>query len=70
VPDEEASPMKKSRFNESQIVVVLKEVEAGVPIANRLRKHGISRPTYFLWKSKYGAVRCSALLGALVIARG
>jgi putative transposase len=46
--------MKKSRFSESQIVAVLKEGEAGVPVADILRKHGISRQTYFTWKSKYG----------------
>jgi putative transposase len=46
--------MRNSRFTESQIVAILKEGEAGVPVAEILRKHGISRPTYFNWKSKYG----------------
>ena len=46
--------MRKSRFTESQIVAILKEGEAGVPVAEILRKHGLSRPTYFNWKSKYG----------------
>ena len=39
--------MRKSRFTESQIVGILKEGEAGVPIADLVRKHGIGLATYF-----------------------
>ena len=46
--------MKKSQFTESQILAVLKEGEAGVPVAQIMRKHGISQATYYNWKSKYG----------------
>jgi len=46
--------MKKSTFSESQILAVLKEGEAGVPVAQILRKHGISQATYYNWKAKYG----------------
>lgn len=46
--------MRKSKFSEAQIVAVLQEAAAGLPVAEVLRKHGISRPTYFAWKAKYG----------------
>lgn len=46
--------MRKSKFTEAQIVAVLQEGMAGMPVAEILRKHGISRPTYFNWKAKYG----------------
>lgn len=45
--------MRKSRFTEAQIVGILKESEAGVPVAEIVRTHGISRATYFTWRSKY-----------------
>ena len=53
--------MKKSKFSESQIVAILKEGEAGVPVAEICRKHGISAATWYAWKSKYAGVTVSEL---------
>jgi len=51
--------MKKTRFSETQIVGVLKEVEAGLKVDEVCRKHGISAGTYYNWKSKYGGMEAS-----------
>ena len=53
--------MRKSRFTESQIVAILKQGEAGVPIAEILREHGISKATYFQWRSKYAGASIDEL---------
>ena len=53
--------MKNSRFTETQIVSVLKQADAGVPIKDLCRQAGISTPTYYQWKSKYGGLEASDL---------
>jgi len=51
--------MKKSRFNEEQIIGVLKEADAGAKVGELCRRHGISGATYYKWKSKYGGMDAS-----------
>ncbi len=51
--------MRKSKFSETQIVGILKDAESGVPVADLLRKHGVSKATFFKWRSKYGGASVS-----------
>ena len=51
--------MKKSRFNEEQIIGVLKEADAGAKVGELCRRHGISGATYYKWKLKYGGMDAS-----------
>ena len=51
--------MKRSRFTEEQIIAILKEQEAGVPVADLCRKHGVSNASIYKWKAKYGGMDVS-----------
>jgi putative transposase len=48
--------MRKSRFTEAQIVGIVREYDAGTPVAELARKHGIHANTIRLWKSKYNGM--------------
>lgn len=51
--------MKRNRFTEEQIIGILKEHEAGVPVADLCRKHGVSNASIYKWKAKYGGMDVS-----------
>lgn len=51
--------MKGKRFSEEQIIAVLKEVEAGLPVAELGRKYGISVKAIYNWKARYGGLSVS-----------
>ncbi len=53
--------MKQSKFSETQIVNILKEAEAGIPVAELSRKHGFSQSAFYKWKAKYSGMDASAL---------
>lgn len=53
--------MKKKRFNEIQILSVLKEYEAGIPAVDLARKHGIGESTIYAWSAKYAGMEVAEL---------
>ena len=51
--------MRKSRFTEEQIIAILAEQERGETTAEVCRRHGISSPTFYKWKAKFGGMDVS-----------
>lgn len=49
----------KKRFTEEQIITILKEVDAGIPLKEVCRKYGISTASYYNWKAKFGGMEIS-----------
>ncbi|PIT45867.1 transposase [Snodgrassella alvi] len=49
--------MKK--MTEHQIVAILKEAEAGIPVKELCRKYGIGNSTFYKWRDKYGGMETS-----------
>ena len=53
--------MKKSKFTPAQIAGILKDFDNGMSLEDLIRKHGISRPTFYLWRKKYGGMDAKEL---------
>ena len=53
--------MKRTKFSETQIVNILKEAEAGIPVTELSRKHGFNQSAFYKWKAKYSGMDTSAL---------
>lgn len=51
--------MKRNRFTDEQIIGLLKEHEAGTPVSELCRKHGVSDASIYKWKAKFGGVEMS-----------
>lgn len=53
--------MRKSRFSDSQIISILKHAEAGTPVPELCREHGMSTATLYKWRSKFGGMDASMM---------
>ena len=53
--------MKKKRFNETQIIGMLKEHEAGMPMLELSRKYGVGESTLYTWQNKYAGMEVAEL---------
>jgi putative transposase len=45
--------MKRKRFSVEQIVTIVKEAEMGMPVAELIRRVGISEQTFYRWKKQF-----------------
>lgn len=53
--------MKRSRYSDSQIMAILKQAEAGTPVAELCREHGMSDASFYKWRAKYGGMDASLM---------
>ena len=53
--------MKKSRYTDSQIISILKQAEAGTPVPELCREHGMSNASFYKWRAKYGGMDASLM---------
>jgi putative transposase len=53
--------MKKSRYTDNQILAILKQAEAGTPVPELCREHGMSSAAFYKWRAKYGGMDASLM---------
>jgi putative transposase len=53
--------MKKSHYSDSQIINILKRAEAGTPVTELCREHGMSDATFYKWRAKFGGMNVSMM---------
>ena len=53
--------MKMTRFNEPQILAILRQAEGGVPVAELCHEHGMSTASFYKWRAKYGGMDASMI---------
>ncbi len=56
--------MRKSKYTEEQIAYTLRQAESGVPVAEIIRKLGITEQTFYRWKKRFAGLGVSELAGS------
>ena len=53
--------MKNGRYSDAQIMAAFKQAEAGVPVSEFCREHGMSSASFFKWRAKFGGMDASLI---------
>ena len=53
--------MKNSSYSDSQIIAILNQAEAGTPVPDLCREHGMSSASFYKWRTKYGGMDASLI---------
>jgi putative transposase len=53
--------MKTSRYNDAQILSILRQADGGVPVAELCREHGMSTASFYKWRAKFGGMDASMI---------
>lgn len=53
--------MKTSRYNDPQILSILRQAEGGMAVPELCREHGMSSATFYKWRSKFGGMDASMI---------
>jgi putative transposase len=53
--------MRKSKFSDTQFIDILKQAEAGTPLPELCREHGMSSATFYKWRSEFGCMDASMI---------
>ena len=52
---------EKSRCSDSEMLSILRQAEAGTPVPELCREHGMSSATFYKWRAKFGGMDASMM---------